>query len=110
MEKEKQAASGSADREIVISRIVSAPRELVWLAMTNPHHLVHWWGPRGFSTSIEEMDVRPGGIWKQILHGPDGKNYPNKSVFTEVVKPERIRFSHAGTTEGGPGVHFDSTW
>ena len=100
----------SSDREIVISRIFDAPRELVWQAMTDPKHVVHWWGPRGFTTTIETMDVRPGGIWKQTLHGPDGANYPNKSVFKEVVPPERIVYSHAGGRKGGPGASFVSTW
>src|SRR5262249_42078281 len=63
-----------------------------------------------FSTTIEEMDVRPGGIWKHVMRGPDGVNYPNKSVFKEVVKPERIVFSHGGHREGGPGASFVATW
>jgi uncharacterized protein YndB with AHSA1/START domain len=110
MQKESQAANGTADREILISRIVNAPRELVWQAMTDPHHVVNWWGPRGFSTSIEEMDIRPGGVWNQVLRGPDGVNYPNKSIFTVVVKPERISYSHAGRREGGAGTEHRSTW
>lgn len=100
----------TGDREIVISRIINAPRELVWQAMTDPEHIVHWWGPRGFSTTIEEMDVRPGGIWKHVMHGPDGIDYPNKSVFKEVTKPERIIFSHGGAKKGGPAAIFEATW
>jgi uncharacterized protein YndB with AHSA1/START domain len=71
---------------------------------------VNWWGPRGFSTTIEEMDVRPGGVWKHVMHGPDGVNYPNKSIFKEVVKPERIIYSHGGGRENGPGASFVATW
>jgi uncharacterized protein YndB with AHSA1/START domain len=100
----------NADCEIVISRDFNAPRELVWEAWTNPEHVANWWGPRGFTTTIEEMDVRPGGVWKHVMHGPDGANYPNKSVFKEVVKPERIVYSHGGGRDGGPGVHFVATW
>ena len=100
----------TADREIVITREFSAPRELVWEAMTNPKHVVNWWGPRGFSTTIEKMDVRPGGEWKHVMRGPDGKNYPNDSVFKEIVKPEKIVYSHGGKRENGPGVSFESTW
>ncbi|MGA2788764.1 MAG: SRPBCC family protein [Verrucomicrobiota bacterium] len=100
----------NADREIVIAREFNAPRELVWEAWTHPEHVAHWWGPRGFTTTIEKMDVRPGGLWKHVMHGPDGANYPNQSVFKEVVKPERIVFSHGGGREGGPGAHFVSTW
>ena len=96
--------------EIFVTREVNGPRELVWEAMTNPKHVVHWWGPVGFSNTIEEMDVRPGGAWKQTMHGPDGANYPNKSIFKEVVKPEKLVYSHAGGKEGARGVHFTSTW
>jgi uncharacterized protein YndB with AHSA1/START domain len=98
------------DREIVISRVVDAPRELVWEAWTDPEHVARWWGPRGFSTTIETMDVRPGGRWKQVMHGADGTDYPNLSTFTEVVKPERIAFAHGGGRRGGPGIRFESTW
>lgn len=100
----------TADREIVISRVFDAPRELVWQAMTDPQHVVHWWGPRGFTDTTEKMDLRPGGIWKHTMRGPDGANYPNESVFREIVKPERIVFQQAGHREGGPGVNFISTW
>ena len=100
----------NAGREIVITREFAAPRELVWEAMTNPLHVVNWWGPRGVSTTIEEMDVRPGGVWKHVMHGPDGVNYPNKSIFKEVVKPERIIYSHGGGRENGPGASFVATW
>ncbi|MEI9959830.1 MAG: SRPBCC domain-containing protein [Limisphaerales bacterium] len=80
------AAENTADREIVITREFNVPRELVWEAMTNPKHVVNWWGPRGFSTTIETMDFRVGGEWKHIMHGPDGVNYPNEKVFKEIVK------------------------
>lgn len=100
----------TADREILVSRIFHAPRELVWQAMTDPEHVIHWWGPRGFTNTIKTMDVRPGGVWELTMHGPDGVNYPNKSVFKEVVKPERIVYSHGGGRENGPGAHFIATW
>src|SRR5437868_11303305 len=106
MRTKSSASSAESDREIVISRIFDAPRELVWQAMTDPEHVVHWWGPRGFSTTIEVMEVRPGGVWKQTLHGPDGANYPNKSIFKEVVPLERIVYSHGGGREDGPGASF----
>jgi len=103
-------AENAADREIVITREFNAPRELVWEAMTNPKHVVNWWGPRGFSTTIEEMDFRVGGAWKQVMRGPDGAKYPNKSIFREIVPPEKIVFSHAGGKETGGGANFISTW
>jgi uncharacterized protein YndB with AHSA1/START domain len=100
----------TADRELVVSRVFDAPRELVWEAMANPAHVVNWWGPVGFTTTTEKMDLRPGGEWKHVMHGPDGANYPNHSTFLEVVKPERIVYEHGGKREGGPSVHFLMTW
>jgi uncharacterized protein YndB with AHSA1/START domain len=100
----------AVDREIVISREFNAPRALAWAAMTNPQHVVNWWGPRGFSTTIEEMDFRVGGAWKHVMRGPDGAKYPNKSIFKEIVAPEHIVFSHGGGREQGPGASFTATW
>jgi len=109
--KPKNPSEGpSADREIVIARVFDAPRELVWEAWTNPQHVANWWGPVGFTTTIEEMDVRPGGVWKHVMRGPDGTEYPNHSVFQEVVKPERIVFANGGGRKGARGVNFVSTW
>jgi uncharacterized protein YndB with AHSA1/START domain len=99
-----------ADREIYIAREFDAPRELLWEAMTNPKHVVNWWGPQGFTTTIEEMDFRVGGAWKHVMRGPDGTEYPNKSIFKEIVKPEKIVFSHAGGKKDGGGASFISTW
>ena len=103
-------ASDTSAREIVITRDFNAPRELVWEAMTNPKHVVNWWGPRGFTTTIEVMDFRVGGMWKHLMQGPDGAKYPNKSIFKEIVKPERIVFTHGGGREEGPGASFEATW
>jgi uncharacterized protein YndB with AHSA1/START domain len=103
-------AENTTDREIVLTREFNAPRELVWEAMTDPKHVVNWWGPRGFTTTIETMDFRVGGVWKHMMHGPDGTNYPNEKVFKEIVKPERIVFSHGGRREGGPSVDAVATW
>src|SRR3984957_19743945 len=100
----------SSDRDIVMSRVFDAPRELVWQAMVDPQHVIQWWGPRGFTTTIEKMDVRPGGVWKHVMHGPDGVYYPNKSVFKEVVKPARVSFSHGGAKKGGTNARFEATW
>ncbi len=104
------SSSDSSDREIVVSRVFAAPRELVWEAMTDPKQVVNWWGPRGFTTTIETMEVRPGGIWKHTMQGPDGSKYPNKSRFQDVVKPERIVYVLGGGREEGPGATFVATW
>ena len=79
-----------AGREVVITRVFDAPRELVWDAWTDPEQIVKWWGPYGFTLTVDEMDVRPGGVWKSTMHGPDGTEYRNDCVFTEVIKPQRI--------------------
>jgi uncharacterized protein YndB with AHSA1/START domain len=100
----------TSQREIVITRILDAPREVVWNAWTDPQQVVQWWGPRGFTTTIQEMDVRPGGAWNLTMRGPDGVEYPNYSVFSEVAKPERIVFSHGGGRKGGPDAQFEATW
>ncbi len=110
LERLDQLVANTADREIIIARTFDAPRELVWEAWTNPKHIVQWWGPKGFTTTIEKMDVRPGGIWKQVMHGPGGTDYPNQSVFTEVMKPERIVFSHTGARKGAKGVNKVMIW
>ena len=107
---ERRGEMENSDRTLVVTRILDAPRDLVWEAWTNPRHVAQWWGPDGFTTTIEKMDVRPGGVWKHVMHGPDGTDYPNSSVFKEVVKPERIVFSHGGGREDGPGVSFIATW
>src|SRR3954451_12512126 len=83
-----------ADREIVVSRVIDAPRALVFRAYAEPEHLAKWWGPEGFSNTFSEFDFRPGGHWRFVMHGPDGTDYPNHSVFREVVAPERIAFDH----------------
>ena len=78
--------------ELVLTRTFDAPRKLVFKAWTDPKHLPQWWGPRGFTTSIREMDVRPGGVWRYAMRGPDGNEYPFDGVYIEVVEPERLVF------------------
>jgi len=88
------AASAAATNEITATRVFDAPRELVWRMWTDPQHVVHWWGPNGFTNTIEQMDVRPGGEWRFVMHGPDGRDYKNKSIYKEVIKPSRLSYSH----------------
>jgi uncharacterized protein YndB with AHSA1/START domain len=99
----------TADRELVFSRLFDAPREMVFQAWADPEQIVQWWGPKGFTTTTQKFDLRPGGVWNHIMHGPDGREYPNKSVFTEVVRPERIAYTHGGGTKGSAGVTFHMT-
>jgi uncharacterized protein YndB with AHSA1/START domain len=100
--------SSTADREISATRIFDAPRELVFKMWTEPEHVAKWWGPDGFTNTIQQMEVRPGGVWKFVMHGPDGTDYPNKIVFIEVVKPERLVYQHGGGDESDP-VSFHVT-
>jgi uncharacterized protein YndB with AHSA1/START domain len=102
----KDQSASTADREIVVTRLLNAPRELVWQAWTTPEHLARWWGPRGFKNTTREIEIKPGGVWKFIMHGPDGRDYPNQIVFRELVKPERISYAHSG--DGGT-VMFSTT-
>jgi uncharacterized protein YndB with AHSA1/START domain len=99
----------TTDREIALTRVFDAPRRMVWEAWTDPKQLVRWWGPRGFTTTIDEMDLRPGGVWKLVMHGPDGTDYPNRSMFTEVVPYERLRYRLSGGKRGGPAAQFEMT-
>lgn len=87
-------STGTEDREIVGSRVFNAPRELVFKMWTDPRHIVNWWGPSGFRNTIFEMDVRPGGKWRHMMHGPDGVDYKNESIYLEVVPPERLVYHH----------------
>jgi uncharacterized protein YndB with AHSA1/START domain len=103
-------SADTTDGEIKLSRVFDAPREMIWDAMTDPKQIVKWWGPRGFSTTIQTMDVKPGGHWKLIMHGPDGTDYPNASVFKTVEKPQRLVFLHGGAKQGGPAANFEGTW
>jgi len=106
----RESAENSSDREIVITRTFDAPRELVFDALTDPRHVVHWWGPNSFTTTIHEMDLRPGGVWRHTMHGPDGTNYPNKTIFVEIVRPERVVYTNSGGRKGAPDASFTATW
>lgn len=86
--------NNTADREINISRVLNAPITLVWEVWTNPEHLKNWWGPNGFTNTIHTMDVREQGEWNLIMHGPDGTNYKNKSIFKEVVFQKKLVYEH----------------
>ena len=88
------AQSATADREIVISRVISARRELVFEAFTELRHLSRWWGPEGFTTTTRSFDFRVGGEWDFVMHGPDGTDYPEWISWTEIAPPERIALLH----------------
>ncbi|MFJ8634072.1 SRPBCC family protein [Streptomyces sp. NPDC093568] len=89
-----EAAATTADREVVISRVIDAPRELVFEAFTEVRHLTRWWGPEGFTTTTRSFEFREGGEWVFVLHGPDGTDYPEWIRWLRIVPPERIALLH----------------
>lgn len=92
----------SDPRVIIGMREFDAPRALVWQAWTDPKHLSQWWGPDGFTTTTSAFDMRPGGVWRFVMHGPDGRDYENRVTFDEVVKPKRLSYHHGGGDDVEP--------
>jgi uncharacterized protein YndB with AHSA1/START domain len=93
---------GRSGREIVLARLFDAPRELVWQAWTDAHQADQWWGPTGFTNTTLEHDFRVGGTWRHIMHGPDGKDYPNRKTYLEIVPQERIVNDHGWDDDSLP--------
>jgi uncharacterized protein YndB with AHSA1/START domain len=93
-----QPDSGASERELVITRVFDAPRELVFQVWTDPAHVARWWGPHGFTTPRDtvEMDVRPGGAWRIGMLTPEGSEYWMRGEYREVVAPERLVFTYLG--------------
>jgi uncharacterized protein YndB with AHSA1/START domain len=79
--------------ELVMERTFDAPRDLVWRVMTDPERVTNWWGPRGFTTTVVEMDVRVGGKWHWIGHTDDGRDVPFKGEYLEVEPPARLVYT-----------------
>ncbi|GAB3659989.1 SRPBCC family protein [Glycomyces tarimensis] len=102
-EEETTAQSATADREIVISRVIDAPRELVFEAFTEVRHVSRWWGPEGFTTTTRSFEFRVGGEWDFVMHGPDGTDYAEWITWTEIAPPERIELLH-GEVRGDPNA------
>ena len=102
----RQSDASTADREIAATRLLDAPRDLVWAAWTDPRHIAAWWGPNGFTNTIRHLDLRPGGEWRFVMHGPDGTDYQNNVVFLEVIEPERLVYDHVT----GPKFHVTVTF
>lgn len=89
-----QTSSATDDREIVISRQIHAPQELVFQAFTEVRHLSQWWGPEGFTTTTRAFEFRVGGVWDFVMHGPDGTDYQEWITWTEIIPTERIALLH----------------
>src|SRR5690349_5896266 len=99
--------SSTKDRELLLSRILNAPIALVWEVWTQPEHIVNWWGPNGFTNMINVMDLRPGGEWDLVMHGPDGTDYKNKSIFKEIVPFKRIVYEHITSPKFVATIEFE---
>lgn len=109
MSAAQMTESPTADREIVMTRVFNAPRELVFEAYSRPEHVDRWFGPRGFTTVTESMDFRPGGAWSFTMTGPDGTVYPNHVRYREIDRPGRMVWDH-GASPDEPGFHVTLTF
>lgn len=94
--KAADPVKASSDREIVTTRVFDVPRERLFRAWTDPDQLAQWWGPKGFTNTFQEFDLRPGGSWRFVMRGPNGVEHPNENVFVEIVGPERLVLHHLG--------------
>ena len=103
-----ESNSSTKDRELNISRTLNAPVELVWEAFTKPEHIANWWGPDGFTNTITKMDVNPGGEWDLVMHGPDGTDYKNKSLFIEIILHKKIVYQHISSPGFITTIEFES--
>lgn len=113
MDAQKNNQSDLLEREIVLSRVFAAPRELVFKAWTDKAHIAHWFGPKGFTTTTHEMDARVGGMWRFEMKAPDGTLFDNRVVFLEIKAPELLVFDHGSDKDNDPGrfrvtITFDS--
>ena len=104
MSANTRAGTGSGERELVITRIFAAPRQLVFKAWTEPERMMQWWSPRGFTTTSCTVDLRPGGAWRCCMRSPEGTEHTERGVYREIVEPERLVFTHAWEdADGKPG-------
>jgi uncharacterized protein YndB with AHSA1/START domain len=94
----------SLDREIVLSRVIDAPRELVFEAWSDPKHLPQWFGPAGFRIETREIDVRAGGVWRFDMIAPDGTVYPNRMRFRRIERPHLIEVDHGADEDEDPSM------
>src|SRR5882762_5977570 len=83
----------TAERELVIKRTYDAPLDLVWKVWSDPEHAKHWWGPKGFTTPVVELDARPGGKWRSLMIAPDGTEHWQRGVYREVVPKKKVSFT-----------------
>ena len=95
----------TTDRELTLTRVLDAPRELVFRMWTDPQHVAKWWGPQGFATISLEMDPRPGGAYRASMRSPEGAVYCRRGVYREIVPPGRLAFTFAWEDAAGDLGH-----
>ena len=101
--RKSNTATKPAEREMVITHIFDAPRELVFKAWTEPEHLVQWWGPKGFTTPHCKIELRPGGVFHYCMRSPEGRDYWGRGVYREIVAPEKLVYTDTfSDPEGNP--------
>ena len=102
----ERTAAWTEGPDLVMERVFDAPRELVWQVMNDPAQVTNWWGPRGHSATVEEMDLRVGGRWRWVGHTPDGLEVPFKGEYLEVDPPSRLVYTEIYDVEpfNGPGM------
>ena len=88
--------------ELHLTRVYRAPRSLVWQVWTDPAHVAHWWGPRGFSLTHHSKELRVGGSWVYTMHGPDGVDYPNTTRYLEVIEEQKLVYDHGSDGQSKP--------
>jgi uncharacterized protein YndB with AHSA1/START domain len=95
-------ATSASDRELVLTRLIDAPRDKLFRAWTEPELMKQWFTPRPWTTPVIEVDLRPGGSNLIVMRGPDGTEFPNRGVYLEIVKNERLVFTDAYTKAWEP--------
>ena len=103
----ENTTSNTSDRELRINRVLDAPIALIWEVWTQPEHIAKWWGPNGFTNTITKMEMYPGGEWDLVMHGPDGTNYPNKSIVREVILHKKIVYEHVSSPKFVATIYFE---
>lgn len=101
MDERNSRGEKLTERTVVITRLFDAPRALVFKAWTDPSHLAQWWGPRGFTNPVCEVDLRVGGTLRIVMRAPDGAEHPMIGVFREIAPPERLVFVNTATDMAG---------
>jgi len=102
VDKSSALAAWALDREIVLSRVIAAPRDLVFKAWTDPQHLPNWFGPEGFGGETAEIDIRVGGRWRFVMVAPNGVRYDNRILFLRIEPPYLLEFDHGSDKDDDP--------